>query len=123
MASEPSSAAAFGESRKIHRPRRPMVPRYVTPPTTIVLDIGCAVAGSGAPEGDRSEGIELYSLHLITPETATTTHYFWVYARNFATNDGTLTEQLRTTAQATFLEDLPSSRPNRAALIAVRTNR
>ena len=77
-----------------------------TPPTTIVLDIGCAVAGSGAPQGDRSQGIELYSLHLITPETAMTTHYFWVYARNFAIADDAVTKQLRSTAEATFLEDL-----------------
>ena len=75
------------------------------PPSTVVLDVGCAVAGSGAPEGDRSAGIELYQLHLLTPETKTTTHYFWVYARNFALDDAAQTEQLRATAQRTFLED------------------
>lgn len=77
-----------------------------TPPTTIVLDLGCAPTGTGAPEGDRSQGIELRSLHLITPETETSTHYFWVYARSFALDDAGLTEQLRATATATFLEDL-----------------
>jgi phenylpropionate dioxygenase-like ring-hydroxylating dioxygenase large terminal subunit len=76
------------------------------PPTTTALDLGCAVAGSGAPEGDRSQGIELSQLHLLTPETKTTTHYFRVYARNFALDDVAQTAQLRAAAQQTFDQDL-----------------
>jgi phenylpropionate dioxygenase-like ring-hydroxylating dioxygenase large terminal subunit len=75
------------------------------PPTTIALDLGCAVAGSGAPEGNRSQGVAFSQWHLITPETATTTHYFWVYARDFALNDERVDEQIRVTAQQTFEED------------------
>ena len=75
------------------------------PPTTVMLDVGCAVAGSGAREGNRSGGIEFSQVHLITPETATTTHYFWVYARNFALDDKAVTEQIRLTAQQTFRQD------------------
>ncbi len=75
-------------------------------PTTTALDVGCAVAGTGAPEGDRSAGIEISQLHLLTPETETTTHYFWVYARNFALDDAGQTEQLRAAAQQTFNQDL-----------------
>jgi phenylpropionate dioxygenase-like ring-hydroxylating dioxygenase large terminal subunit len=75
------------------------------PPSTVVLDLGCAVAGTGAPEGNRSEAIAFAQLHLMTPETATTTHYFWVYARNFALSDKAVTEQIRVTAQETFEED------------------
>lgn len=47
------------------------------PPSTVVLDIGSADTGTGAPEGDRSRGISMWSTHLITPETETSTHYFW----------------------------------------------
>ena len=76
------------------------------PPTTTTLDLGCAVAGTGAPQGDRSQGIELSQWHLLTPETETTTHYFWVYARNFALADAAQTEQLHAAARQTFEQDL-----------------
>jgi phenylpropionate dioxygenase-like ring-hydroxylating dioxygenase large terminal subunit len=76
------------------------------PPSSTVLDIGCAAAGTGAPEGDRSRGIEIRSLHAVTPETETTTHYFWAYARNFRIQDAALTDLLRSGAEATFAEDV-----------------
>ncbi len=76
------------------------------PPSNIYLDIGCARAGSGAREGDRSQGISIWSTHLITPETAATTHYHWAYARNFAIEDAALTEILYQGSKATFHEDV-----------------
>ena len=76
------------------------------PPSTVVLDIGCADAGSGAPEGDRSRGISMWSTHLITPETETTTHYHWSYARNYSLNDESVTELLQQGGHQTFSEDV-----------------
>ena len=45
--------------------------QFVTwhPPGIVYLDVGCAKAGTGAPQGDRSQGISIWSSHLITPET------------------------------------------------------
>jgi vanillate O-demethylase monooxygenase subunit len=77
-----------------------------TLPSNCVFDIGCAAAGTGAPEGDRSKGIEIRSMHAISPETATTAHYFWGYGRNFKIDDAATTELLRTGARATFTEDV-----------------
>ncbi len=76
------------------------------PPSTTILDIGCAIAGTGAPAGDRSRGIEIRSLHAVTPETETTTHYFWAYARNFRIDEPDVTAMLRAGAEATFAEDV-----------------
>lgn len=76
------------------------------PPSTTILDIGCAKAGTGAPTGDRSQGIEIRSLHVVTPENENTTHYFWAYARNFRIDDTAVTEMLRAGAAATFDEDV-----------------
>jgi phenylpropionate dioxygenase-like ring-hydroxylating dioxygenase large terminal subunit len=76
------------------------------PPSSTILDIGCAATGSGAPSGDRRKGIEIRSLHAVTPETENTTHYFWAYARSFRIQDDALTETLRAGAMATFAEDL-----------------
>jgi vanillate O-demethylase monooxygenase subunit len=46
--------------------------------------------------------------HLLTPETETTTHYFWVIARNSRLNDDSLSEGLRIgISQAFMAEDAP----------------
>jgi len=41
-------------------------------PCTIAIDVGVAEAGSGAPQGDRSQGVNGYVLNTITPETDST---------------------------------------------------
>jgi phenylpropionate dioxygenase-like ring-hydroxylating dioxygenase large terminal subunit len=89
-----------------------------TLPSSCVFDIGCAVAGSGAVQGDRSRGIEIRSMHAITPETETTTHYFWGYARNFAIEKPEVTQLLRTGAAATFTEDVEILEYQQKALAA-----
>ncbi len=75
------------------------------PPSVVYLDIGCATAGTGAPQGDRSQGISMWSNHLLTPETATTTHYFFSFARNFGLDDEALSQLLYEGSRETFLED------------------
>jgi phenylpropionate dioxygenase-like ring-hydroxylating dioxygenase large terminal subunit len=87
-----------------------------TPPSTVFLDVGCARAGSGAPQGDRSQGISIWSSHLITPETDETSHYMFCYARDFKTDDDGMAKLLYEGSRATFLEDAD-------ILEAVQTNR
>ena len=38
-------------------------------PGTIRIDVGVAKAGTGAPEGDRSQGVNGFVMNTITPET------------------------------------------------------
>jgi phenylpropionate dioxygenase-like ring-hydroxylating dioxygenase large terminal subunit len=76
-----------------------------TPPSTIVIDVGVAKAGSGAPKGDRSEGFTGYVINSITPETENSCHYFWSYARNFARGDQRWTTELRRGLDRVFKED------------------
>jgi vanillate O-demethylase monooxygenase subunit len=77
-----------------------------TPPAFVRLDVGAAKAGTGAPEGDRSQGITMRNLNAITPETATTTHYFWAQAHDFRIDDPTVTELLFRQVHTAFMEDL-----------------
>ena len=73
-----------------------------------VLDHEDAIrVGTGAIDGNRGEGIEIRSLHGITPETATSAHYFWGYARNFALDDETVGTFVR---RAILDEIVPSLR-------------
>ncbi len=75
-------------------------------PSTVTLDIGCADAGTGAPEGDRSHGISMWSNHIITPETENSTHYHWCFARNYALDDDSVTDVLVKGGMQTFMEDV-----------------
>ena len=44
-------------------------------------------------------------LHVATPETPTTTHYFWGWTRSFAIGNDALTERMTAMLYAVFLED------------------
>jgi len=77
-----------------------------TPPAFVRLDVGGARAGTGAMEGDRSHGVSMRNLNAITPETETTTHYFWAQAHNFNLDDPTVTDLLYRQVHTAFLEDL-----------------
>jgi phenylpropionate dioxygenase-like ring-hydroxylating dioxygenase large terminal subunit len=84
-------------------------------PCTVVIDVGVAPTGTGAvPLGgnqgdpalsDRSQGINGQVLNTITPETATTCHYFWAFARNYQLQEQRLTHQLREGVASIFRED------------------
>jgi phenylpropionate dioxygenase-like ring-hydroxylating dioxygenase large terminal subunit len=77
-----------------------------TPPAFVRLDVGCARTGTGARDGDRSQGISMRNLNAITPETATTTHYFWAQAHNFKIDDPSVTELIFRQVHTAFMEDL-----------------
>lgn len=74
-------------------------------PCTVVIDVGVAPAGTGAPTGDRSQGVNGCVLNTITPETATTCHYFWAFARNYRLAEQSLTTELRQGVAGIFRED------------------
>ena len=64
-------------------------------PAVVVGDVGVAPTGTGAPQGDRSQGVNGAFLAAIAPETETSCHYFWNFVRTFRTDDDELTESLR----------------------------
>jgi phenylpropionate dioxygenase-like ring-hydroxylating dioxygenase large terminal subunit len=74
-------------------------------PSTIAIDVGVAPTGTGAPEGDRSEGVNGYVLNTITPETERTCHYFWAFVRNYNLDDQRITTLIREGVAGVFGED------------------
>lgn len=74
-------------------------------PATIAIDVGVAPAGSGAPEGDRSRGVNGFVLNTITPQTDSTCLYFWAFARNYDILNQARTTQLREGVERIFRED------------------
>ena len=75
-------------------------------PSIVTLDIGCAEADTGALEGDRSNGISMWSNHIITPETEKTTHYHWAFCRDYKLNDKKISQVLAKGGVDTFMEDV-----------------
>jgi vanillate O-demethylase monooxygenase subunit len=76
-----------------------------TLPANVMIDVGVARAGTGAPEGNRSQGVTGIVVNLMTPETETSTWYHWGMARNFQTDDRGLTFRIRDGQAAVFAED------------------
>jgi len=74
-------------------------------PALVFMDVGAAPAGTGAPEGDRSQGVSVWSTHMITPETETSCHYHFGWARNFKLEDEAMSQLIFDGTLATFLED------------------
>ena len=76
------------------------------PPSHFVIDVGCADAGTGAMDGDRSNGVTMFSNHSVTPETEKSSHYFWHHARDFRLDDRGLTQTLAQATKTAFYEDV-----------------
>jgi vanillate O-demethylase monooxygenase subunit len=87
-------------------------------PSTICIDVGVARAGTGAPEGDRSQGVNGYVMNTITPETERTSHYFWAFMRNYRLDSQLITTQLREGVRNVFAEDEAMLAAQQAAIDA-----
>lgn len=69
-------------------------------PSICMTDFGVYPVGTSPDDAYRS-----HVLHLLTPETETSTHYFWSVARNQRLDDEALTEAIRKAIAQTFDED------------------
>jgi Vanillate O-demethylase oxygenase C-terminal domain len=73
------------------------------PPGFLYFDAGITPTGR-----DRAEGVQLNSVHLLTPETPLSTHYFWRLFRSYRLNDANLTVAIeQMVAHAFHTEDEP----------------
>jgi vanillate O-demethylase monooxygenase subunit len=76
------------------------------PPSFVKLDVGSAPAGSGAREGDRSKGMNMWNLNAITPETDKTAHYFYAQAYNFKLDQRWVSDLVKSQVTKAFIEDM-----------------
>ena len=66
---------------------------------------GAVDTGRGAREGNRDGGVGIRIFDGITPETATSMHYFWSAGQNFDVGNPAATAQLYEQINMTFQED------------------
>jgi vanillate O-demethylase monooxygenase subunit len=74
-------------------------------PSHTLLDVGVAPAGAGAPQGDRSHGVEARVCISLTPVDEKTSCYHWAFARNFSRSDAVDRKTLDAIGSA-YLEDM-----------------
>lgn len=66
-------------------------------PSLLLLDVG--MTGVNRP---AEEGISIPTSHLLTPETETSTHYFWAMSRDFRQDEDDLSQELLRAGVALF---------------------
>ena len=76
------------------------------PPSHVLIDVGVAHAGNGGFDADPKVKVSSTVIDFITPETESSTWYFWGMARNFNAQDQALSEQIRASLSTVFSEDL-----------------
>ena len=78
---------------------------HFLPPCSVAIDVGVAPTGTGAPEGDRSQGVSMWVINTITPATDKTCHYFWANVRDYKKDDQSVTTRIRDAITKVFHED------------------
>lgn len=69
-------------------------------PALMSLTFGMTDVGAS-----REAGWETLNVHFMTPETETTTHYFWAGTRSFRTDDEELSAQMLAGGNFAFIEE------------------
>ena len=76
------------------------------PPSFITVNAGVAPAGSVAAQTQPNGALERFSMHSITPETETSTHYYWTSAFDPSAHDSETIRMLSEQFREAFTEDV-----------------
>jgi len=77
-----------------------------SPPALLRMDAGSAPTGTGAPEGTRvSKALQFRHTSIQTPETESTSHYWFCQARNFELDNEQMTQSIYDSVVEAFEED------------------
>ncbi|WP_293882116.1 aromatic ring-hydroxylating dioxygenase subunit alpha [Sphingomonas sp.] len=74
-------------------------------PSCVIIHTGGAEVGTGALEGKYKHGLNLWVMNAMTPETSTTTNYFWASVRAHALGDAAADTLFFEGVGAAFEED------------------
>lgn len=76
------------------------------PPSAVIIDVGVAPVEAACTVESHDGGVRGFVIDVMTPESETSTHYFWGMARNFATEDAGFTARFKRQQGGVFAEDL-----------------
>ena len=77
---------------------------HYTPPAIAMVDFGSAPTGTGAPDGNRSNSLQIFACHFITPVDTERCIDHWLFVKNFQT-DATTTQAMIDQFRTAFNED------------------
>jgi phenylpropionate dioxygenase-like ring-hydroxylating dioxygenase large terminal subunit len=75
-------------------------------PSAVIIDVGVAPVAAGASVDHHDQGVRGFVIDVMTPASATETHYFWGMARNFDIADQGFTARFKAQQGAVFMEDV-----------------
>lgn len=75
-------------------------------PHTVIIDVGVALAGRGARQGDYSQGVRGFVIDVMSPATENSCWYYWGMARNFGPADVGLGQRIKAAQAQVFMEDV-----------------
>jgi len=78
---------------------------YLHLPCTAVIDFGSADADRNLSEDERSQGVQIFALHFITPVNSQYTIDRWMHIRNTAIDDESASGKMDEMFQTAFAED------------------
>ncbi|MBL8379907.1 MAG: aromatic ring-hydroxylating dioxygenase subunit alpha [Burkholderiales bacterium] len=78
---------------------------WLFPPSIAVVDFGSHTPGMAHSDAARDAGLRIHSCHFLTPESETSTHYFWFQLRNFAQTDPEVSREITEQFVIAFAED------------------
>lgn len=78
---------------------------HIFPPCISRVDVVTMDAGQEHTEANMDRGRRAFSYKFLTPETETSTHFFWMHVRNFGVGDADFEARLRDEFSRTFQED------------------
>jgi phenylpropionate dioxygenase-like ring-hydroxylating dioxygenase large terminal subunit len=78
---------------------------YLHVPSTSYVDFGCLDTGTEPTTVNMDQGFRSFSFNFLTPETESTTHYFWLHLRNYHAHDAQVSGDVVRLMTLTFEED------------------
>lgn len=75
-------------------------------PSSVIIDVGVAPVEAGATLQAHDQGVRGFVIDALTPETATSSHYYWGMARNFDVHDVGFTARFKKQQGGVFMEDV-----------------
>ncbi|MBY5925816.1 MULTISPECIES: aromatic ring-hydroxylating dioxygenase subunit alpha [unclassified Halomonas] len=79
---------------------------YLHMPSVSYVDFGGIDTGVEPTEDNKDKGLRSYSFNFLTPETDSTTHYFWLHVRNYHPTNDDVDRDVEHLMTLTFNEDL-----------------
>ena len=87
-------------------------------PSAVMIDVGVAPVEAGASIERHDQGGRGMVIDFMTPESATSHHYFWGMARNFDIDDAGFTARFKQQQSGVFAEDVVVLEAQQASILA-----